>query len=1167
MFLTKSKMYIISDCLVGKGKERRKMIKNKLISLLIGVAFVCSLLPGVFVSASVISNEDGTVTLRPIDATYVSQHGDDYAANFYGSSVMKVNYTNSSGGLDEWGQYGYLKFDVSDIAKERIASAKLRVYVEDVGDPRASTREIGIFDASNKDWDGKSLTWSSGQHYSKSQLGSFTVTADGSKITDAGWREIDITEYMRNNIEDTLSFIAKMTSTRGHYVTISSGTYSGNPKYFDDRLYNKNMPQLEVDYCAADAAEYSRTVLTASKDTYVDQHNPRVNYINNEYLQVNFTDSETRGDRYGSYSYLDFDMSEIDSESLSSARLWVYVDPSSDTRDSTRTIGVFEPSEKWSDNITWSNKRVSAKGEAIAEYTVSGNSFDIIDYGWKCVDVTDYVKNVLLKTNAVSFMMKAVNSNAHPVLIRSSEYSDEATRPKLVINNEQEISDFDFRTEYSNETVLIEGSTGIRGSKQVLIRIFDPNNDLKVIDQIASDVNGHYKFNYNLQGALNGTYQIFVSVEGNENIKRAKLDVGNATDISVIYPDPVSTILKPEVNVSSSCSYLTNNKVFSIYSTMEQNNKNIRTQNISTVIALYNNDGTMYNYSAGSIEAQPDNEEQFGSDILLPNDVTGMTLKVFTLEGKNIYSGSMIPLSKPYCINRTEPYEGEGSLLETPVEPLFIKDVVFPEYADKFSVYDISYYYGHEKAYYEKLILPGQMLTISGKVKNKQSEDVAIGEAFFTQIDGESQFVKLQTWYKIKPGETRTVSWDVPSEWTAYPPEGDPVYPDNWISDEGGLTTENQDYFGNNIKESVLVEKDSFIKGQIDSENDVDCVKFVAPTTGYYEIANIDGINVKAELFAENLVDPSDPLNGFEKIYPKDIIDGTMPETRWCGYLEEGNTYAIRFTPKIKGNTGAYTCTISVDTDEDGLVDIWEITKDIDGDGIEDIPGADPYKSDIYVEINWMKGFKPSQEALNIVSEAFANSGAGYKDKGINLHNVWGEETAHTAVLEFNSKTQGDEYDLDTVIEGHFTNKLSEYAYHYALFGDRYVIRKDADNDDEIDDTSSGYSSYGWGQVIFIAMGSTYSYEELLTPYETAGTYMHELGHNLELYHGGADDINYKPNYLSVMNYAFQFDGLKDESYDSTKNYDYSRYVLPELNEESLIESDGFDKEGLGSVK
>jgi len=50
--------------------------------------------------------------------------------------------------------------------------------------------------------------------------------------------------------------------------------------------------------------------------------------------------------------------------------------------------------------------------------------------------------------------------------------------------------------------------------------------------------------------------------------------------------------------------------------------------------------------------------------------------------------------------------------------------------------------------------------------------------------------------------------------------------------------------------------------------------------------------------------------------------------------------------------------------------------------------------------------------------------------------------------------------------------------------------------------------------------------------FNIGGTFMHELGHNLGLRHGGgfdstAEDVpNYKPNYLSVMNYSYQFVGI-----------------------------------------
>jgi hypothetical protein len=72
---------------------------------------------------------------------------------------------------------------------------------------------------------------------------------------------------------------------------------------------------------------------------------------------------------------------------------------------------------------------------------------------------------------------------------------------------------------------------------------------------------------------------------------------------------------------------------------------------------------------------------------------------------------------------------------------------------------------------------------------------------------------------------------------------------------------------------------------------------------------------------------------------------------------------------------------------------------------------------------------------------------------------------------------------------------------------------------------------------------------------EQAGTFMHELGHNLGLRHGGDDHSQWKPNYLSVMNYLFQTRGLIINN--AGGNYDYSRYDLPDLDENNLDETVG----------
>ena len=70
---------------------------------------------------------------------------------------------------------------------------------------------------------------------------------------------------------------------------------------------------------------------------------------------------------------------------------------------------------------------------------------------------------------------------------------------------------------------------------------------------------------------------------------------------------------------------------------------------------------------------------------------------------------------------------------------------------------------------------------------------------------------------------------------------------------------------------------------------------------------------------------------------------------------------------------------------------------------------------------------------------------------------------------------------------------------------------------------------------------------------QQVGTFMHELGHTLGLQHGGADDLNFKPNYYSVMNYHWQMP-LED---NVGWSLDFSRQALPTLDEKDLSEPQG----------
>jgi hypothetical protein len=69
---------------------------------------------------------------------------------------------------------------------------------------------------------------------------------------------------------------------------------------------------------------------------------------------------------------------------------------------------------------------------------------------------------------------------------------------------------------------------------------------------------------------------------------------------------------------------------------------------------------------------------------------------------------------------------------------------------------------------------------------------------------------------------------------------------------------------------------------------------------------------------------------------------------------------------------------------------------------------------------------------------------------------------------------------------------------------------------------------------------------------QQAYNFMHELGHNLNLLHGGNENTNCKTNYFSVMSYLFSL-----EDTVASAPLDYSRSVLASLNKGSLIEQNG----------
>jgi hypothetical protein len=254
------------------------------------------------------------------------------------------------------------------------------------------------------------------------------------------------------------------------------------------------------------------------------------------------------------------------------------------------------------------------------------------------------------------------------------------------------------------------------------------------------------------------------------------------------------------------------------------------------------------------------------------------------------------------------------------------------------------------------------------------------------------------------------------------------------------------------------------------------------------------------------------------------------------------------------------------DADDDGLPDDWETNGiDIDNDGIVDLPlhqapfNADPNHKDIFVEIDWMIGQQPVSQALTDVENAFRDAPVTNPDgtTGISLHAM--RDEAVPAILPILVETRGDGPfdDFFDVKDTHFgtadergnsnwanIRAARRLVFRYALFGHSYAEAPTSSGIAELAGNDLMVTLGGWDPVqILIAGGSVEA---------VAATFMHELGHTLGLSPGGGDDINCKPNYLSVMSYSFQ-GGFMIPG----RRLDYSGEVLAPLEEWNLSEPAG----------
>lgn len=284
-------------------------------------------------------------------------------------------------------------------------------------------------------------------------------------------------------------------------------------------------------------------------------------------------------------------------------------------------------------------------------------------------------------------------------------------------------------------------------------------------------------------------------------------------------------------------------------------------------------------------------------------------------------------------------------------------------------------------------------------------------------------------------------------------------------------------------------------------------------------------------------------------------------------------TGALAASPRVLHDGFEVAC--DVDSDADRLPNCVEIAMqtarfdpDTDGDGLSDgdealgtaggldLPGlgAQPRRRDVLLELDWVEdnagcglhSHRPSPAVVAQVQAFFAGLPLANPDgsSGINLIVDYGQGPPFTGGNRVNAPASGNVSSTQLQLQyqpvyfasnrlGYF--RYSIHAHHLAA--------------------GQYWGGVAVGDAHLVTLGCAFD----ASGYQR-NTMIHELGHNFGLQHGGDIACERKPNYNSLMNYNYAFNGIDidcDRFPDGIDQLGFSDGRRNTLSKSSLIEADG----------